>query len=65
MNKGLMPTNTSGYKGVFWRRDRSKWRAKIGKKTIGLFDSKIEAAKAYDREAKRIFGEFAKPNFSA
>lgn len=43
--------NTSGYKGVC--REDSKWRATIGAKNkcvhIGVFDSALEAAKAYDQ----------------
>jgi hypothetical protein len=46
----LIARNTSGYKGV--SRNKSKWRATIcvkGKwKHIGTFETKEEAAKAYD-----------------
>jgi HNH endonuclease/AP2 domain len=61
-------TNTSGYKGVsFFRRDK-KWRAviKLNQKYvhIGYFDDKITAAKAYDKKAKELFGNFAKLNYA-
>jgi hypothetical protein len=30
---------------------------------IGIFSDKVEAARAYDREAKKYYGDFAKTNF--
>ena len=57
----------SQYKGVFWAKDRNKWRAGISfneKYTIlGTFTDEIEAAKAYDKKAKELHGEFARLNF--
>lgn len=58
----------SRYKGVTTGTQRSKpWRAHItlnGKtRHLGYFDTEIEAAKAYDNEAKRIFSEHRKLNF--
>jgi hypothetical protein len=59
--------NTSGYKGVSWYNQTTKWQVKIafnGKLIhLGYFDDPIQAAKAYDRKAVEIFGEFAKLNF--
>ena len=63
---------TSIYKGVYWRKDQSKWAAQINPRNIfdqifhlglGCFESEKEAAKAYDEAAKEEFGEFANLNF--
>lgn len=61
----LMSNNTSGYKGVVLCQ--GKWMARIGfqrtRIQIGMFDTKEEAAKAYDEAARKYFGEFARLNF--
>ncbi len=58
---------TSKYKGVFWGKDRKKWRSRVtfkGKMVdLGSFDSEIEAAKARDAVAKKYHGQFAWLNF--
>lgn len=55
---------TSKFKGVCFQKN--KWRATImhNYKSIGLgsFDSEFEAALAYDKKAKELFGEFARLN---
>lgn len=60
-------TGTSKFKGVSWQRDENKWLVQIqlGHKTIhiGRFKDEIEAARAYDKKAKEVFGEYAWTNF--
>jgi len=59
--------NTSGFKGVSWEENRNAWRACIelnGKGTkLGRFKSPQDAARAYDKAARELFGEFAFTNF--
>ena len=58
--------STSRFKGVYLFRT-GRWRAMISSEgvqvSIGFFPSEIEAALAYDREAKVKHGEFANLNF--
>lgn len=58
---------TSKFRGVHWVTNRFKWAAIIkfnGQiKFLGHFVNEIKAAKAYDKRAKELFGEFAKTNF--
>ena len=58
---------TSRFKGVHFKRNVQKYRAAIQfagvKRQIGYFDSEDDAAKAYDIEALRLHGEFARLNF--
>jgi hypothetical protein len=55
------------YKGVCRRAGKKKWAAQISRRGrryhVGYFDSEIEAAKAYDKKAKELFGEFAYLNW--
>jgi hypothetical protein len=58
---------TSRFKGVSWDKRRRKWRAVIvhqGKAiALGFFADEVEAARAYDRAARDLFGSFAYLNF--
>lgn len=63
-NIGRISTNKTGFKGVMHYGDRFRAFAHLNGQTryLGTFDSAKDAACAYDREAKRIFGRFAKTN---
>ncbi|ATO12207.1 AP2 domain-containing protein [Bacillus velezensis] len=59
-------TNSSGYKGVQYRKDQGRWRAciRVNKKPISLgqYDSAEKAARAYNAAAIKYFGEYARLN---
>lgn len=59
---------TSKYKGVYWNTERKKWQVSVkdlnGKtKSLGRYVDEVEAAKAYDKYVKNLYGKFANPNF--
>ena len=66
-NRSCQRNNTSGFKGVRWDSRRGRWRAQLnyfGRQLhLGCFDDPVEAARAYDREARRRHGRFARLNF--
>lgn len=57
---GKNKKNSSKYHGVFFMKEKKEnvWRAKIWHKyrcyQVGYFKSEIDAAKAYDKEVKRL-----------
>lgn len=62
-NRKQQSNNTSGYKGVRWRKAKRKWYAEIGyqgkKIHLGVFTSAEEAHICYCAKAIELFGEFA------
>lgn len=56
----------SRYKGVFWRPVEQKWVAVVvrnGRRHyLGMYELEVDAARAYDRAAEVLFGEFARIN---
>lgn len=66
-NRGLESTNTTGFKGVSYRPEYSKYEAKIRfhvrRYYLGMFDTAEEAAMAYDAAAEAAFGDYARLNF--
>jgi hypothetical protein len=65
-NQKIRSTNTSGFKGVSWHKQRQKWYARICLDNrligLGMYKTAKEAAIAYDKAALRIYGDFASPN---
>ena len=63
-NKGIIRSNTSGIKGVWWNRSNQRWHAGIYVKNtsvhLGYFDRIDDAADAYRKAAEKHHGEFAK-----
>lgn len=68
MNQHKIQAHSSSFKGVCWDKSRNKWTVsiKFNDKQIhlGRYINEIDAAKTYDEAAKRLFGEYARPNFN-
>jgi hypothetical protein len=62
MNRAKPSNNSSGYKGVYWHKHRSKWAVQCrveGKKLSGgYFNDPYLASIAYKELAKKHHGEF-------
>jgi hypothetical protein len=58
---------TSKYRGIWYNKRKKRWRAGISLKGktihLGYFRKEIDAAKAYDKTAKKHYGQFAILNF--
>ena len=56
--------NTSGFKGVYWSKQKRKWAAKINPDRrqvhLGFFDIPEDAHAAYTAAATHFFGAFAR-----
>lgn len=63
-----VPSSACALKGVTWIKRDKRWIAQITynkiKRTIGYFDNPIDAAKAYDKIAVQLHGQFALTNQS-
>ena len=54
---------SSKYIGVSFRNDSNKWRSTLNKKSLGCFDTEIQAAEVYDKAALEHYGKDAAINF--
>lgn len=65
-NSKLNKNNSTGYRGVYLFKPTGKYQAAVRKDGkihhLGYFDTKEEAALAYNEGAKRLLGEFANLN---
>lgn len=59
---------TSKFKGVSRHSQNDRWIAQIGvggrTLYIGSFGDEVEAARAYDKRAREVYGEYARTNFN-
>lgn len=66
-NQRKQKGTSSKYKGVCWNKKEKKWRARVqanGKThNLGDYKQEIKAAKAYDKKASTLFGQYAHLNF--
>jgi hypothetical protein len=62
-NRKMKAINTSGYKGVYWHKQRERWHASIEvnhkKYSLGLHDTAEQAADAYMRASIALHGEYS------
>jgi hypothetical protein len=67
-NRGLRSNNTTGYKGVVLVRKSGRYQARTmvsgACRSLGHYDTALEAAVVYDRVVTEIHGEFAATNKS-
>lgn len=61
-NQRIRRTNTSGFKGISFRKDNKKWAASIAykgqRRHLGMFNTPEEASEAYELAAAELFSEY-------
>ncbi len=67
MSLAKVPLGASGYRGVYFQRDKNKFRAAIEveghRHHLGYFTAGAEAARVYDAAARDAWGAAAVTNF--
>jgi len=67
LNRGALKGTSSKYKGVDWHKATQKWRSSIKfnrtDKHLGVYVSEEDAARAYDKAARELHGDYARLNF--
>ncbi len=62
-NAGKKKNNTTGYKGVYLHKPSGRWFAQLKHnyktKKLGYYETKEDAARAYNRGALKYYGVFA------
>ena len=65
-NSRIRPVRASSYRGVYYSKEKKKWRSYIcinyKTKFLGYLKTQKEAAIAYNKKAKEIFREFSNLN---
>lgn len=62
VNSKVSKRSKTKLKGVQFKPNLGKWRARIADEYLGYFDNPNDAARAYNEAAIRLFGEFAQLN---
>lgn len=67
MNRKRYKGSTSQYKGVHWNKKKKRWQSRITVnekiRHLGYFINEDDAGRAYDEQARKLFGEYARLNF--
>jgi hypothetical protein len=62
-NRKIGKNNKSGVKGVYWDKQKKKWRATIGYNYkhiyLGYYENLEEAKNIYNKKAKELYKNFA------
>jgi len=65
-NRATNKNSSSGFRGVYWDAETCKWCAAISfnktRRKLGRYETKEQAARAYNNAAKKYHGEFARLN---
>lgn len=65
-NKKTRTNTTSKYRGVSWDKRGKQWESYITyqghRNFLGYFEKEVDAAQAYNKKSKELYGEFAYHN---